>query len=92
MMLDIITISSRPNDTVADFFFGSGTSGEAAGMLGRSFIGGEKGGHWFDKGRRRIAAAFKDWDGAMTVRDMGDFIRTPAEKATGQMSLLLEAI
>lgn len=34
----IIRASSRPGDTVLDFFAGSGTTGEAALRLGRSFI------------------------------------------------------
>lgn len=34
----IITASSRPGDTVMDFFAGSGTFGEAAAMMGRDFI------------------------------------------------------
>jgi site-specific DNA-methyltransferase (adenine-specific) len=34
----IIKVSSRPGDTVLDFFAGSGTAGEAAYRLGRRFI------------------------------------------------------
>jgi site-specific DNA-methyltransferase (adenine-specific) len=34
----IIQASSRPGDTVLDFFAGSGTTGEAAAQLGRKFI------------------------------------------------------
>jgi site-specific DNA-methyltransferase (adenine-specific) len=34
----IIQASSRPGDTVLDFFAGSGTTGEAAHQLGRQFI------------------------------------------------------
>jgi site-specific DNA-methyltransferase (adenine-specific) len=34
----IIRASSRPGDTVLDFFAGSGTTGEAAHQLGRKFI------------------------------------------------------
>jgi site-specific DNA-methyltransferase (adenine-specific) len=34
----IIAASSRPGDTVLDFFAGSGTTGEAAHALGRKFI------------------------------------------------------
>ncbi len=34
----IIAASSRPGDTVLDFFAGSGTTGEAAYQLGRKFI------------------------------------------------------
>ncbi|GMV38103.1 MAG: hypothetical protein AMXMBFR61_26110 [Fimbriimonadales bacterium] len=34
----IISVSSRPGDVVLDFFAGSGTTGAAAGELGRRFI------------------------------------------------------
>ena len=34
----IISVSSNPGDIILDFFAGSGTVGEAATMLGRSFI------------------------------------------------------
>ncbi len=34
----IVTASSRPGDTVLDFFAGSGTTGEAAYQLGRRFV------------------------------------------------------
>jgi site-specific DNA-methyltransferase (adenine-specific) len=34
----ILQASSRPGDTVLDFFAGSGTTGEAAHLLGRQFI------------------------------------------------------
>ena len=35
----IILSSSNPNDIVADFFMGSGTTGEVSVELGRKFIG-----------------------------------------------------
>ena len=34
----IVAASSRPGDTVLDFFAGSGTTGEAAHLLGRAFV------------------------------------------------------
>lgn len=34
----IVRVHSNPGDTVLDFFAGSGTTGEAAGRHGRSFI------------------------------------------------------
>ena len=34
----IVKVHSRPGDTVLDFFAGSGTTGEAAGKCGRSFV------------------------------------------------------
>ena len=35
----IISICSKPNDTVADFFLGGGTTAVVAKRLGRKFIG-----------------------------------------------------
>jgi site-specific DNA-methyltransferase (adenine-specific) len=34
----IVSVHSRPGETVLDFFAGSGTTGEAAALLGRQFI------------------------------------------------------
>jgi len=34
----IVSVHSKPGDTVLDFFAGSGTTGEAAALLGRQFI------------------------------------------------------
>jgi site-specific DNA-methyltransferase (adenine-specific) len=34
----IVAVHSRPGDVVLDFFAGSGTTGEAAGRLGRGYI------------------------------------------------------
>jgi site-specific DNA-methyltransferase (adenine-specific) len=34
----IISVHSEPGDTVLDFFCGSGTTGEAAALEGRSFL------------------------------------------------------
>lgn len=34
----LVAVHTRPGDTVLDFFAGSGTTGEAAGILGRPFV------------------------------------------------------
>jgi site-specific DNA-methyltransferase (adenine-specific) len=34
----IVGVHSNPTDLVLDFFAGSGTAGEAAGILGRPFL------------------------------------------------------
>lgn len=34
----LVSVHTRPGDTVLDFFAGSGTTGEAAGILGRPFV------------------------------------------------------
>ena len=41
MLEDMIQASSRPGDTVADFFAGSGSTAKASLRLGRHFIGSE---------------------------------------------------
>jgi adenine-specific DNA-methyltransferase len=56
-MLDhVIEASSRPGDLVADFFLGSGVTGEAAVAAGRRFLGTERG-DYIHAARRRIANA-----------------------------------
>lgn len=89
MMLDIIETSSRPGDVVFDGFFGSGVSGETAGMLKRRFIGCDITPRCFEHGRRRVAAAFRDWDAAMVrvANAAGDYQLIPKERATGKMML-----
>jgi modification methylase len=52
----IILASSNPGDVILDPFFGSGTTGAAARMLGRRFIGIERDEGYAAIARRRIAA------------------------------------
>ena len=42
------------DDTILDPFMGSGTTGVAARLLGRSFIGIEIDEHWFNVAKERI--------------------------------------
>lgn len=51
----IIQASSRPGDTVLDFFAGSGTTGEAAHQLGRKFILVDNNPEALEVMRRRLA-------------------------------------
>lgn len=53
----LIRTFSNPGDVVLDHCYGSGTTGAAAMVTGRSFIGVERGDEWFAKGRARILAA-----------------------------------
>ena len=68
LMRHIIRVSSRPGDTVLDCFLGSGTTGHAAGVERRKFIGMEKDARWYSKAQRRTAAAYGDWETAQQVR------------------------
>ena len=50
----IVTIGSRPGDTILDPFMGSGTTGVAAKILHRDFIGFEIEGKYFEIAQERI--------------------------------------
>jgi modification methylase len=52
----IVTMCSRPGDTVLDPFFGSGTTGAVAKRLGRGFIGLERDESYAAAARARVAA------------------------------------
>ena len=54
LMTYLITIGSRPGDTILDPFMGSGTTGVAAKMLHRNFIGFEIEGKYFEIAKERI--------------------------------------
>lgn len=53
----LIRTFSNPGDVVLDHCYGSGTTGAAAMVTGRSFIGVERDPTWFKKGRARILDA-----------------------------------
>lgn len=53
----LIRTFSNPGDVVLDNCYGSGTTGAAAMVTGRSFIGVERDPTWFEKGRARVLAA-----------------------------------
>ena len=54
LMTYLITIGSRPGDTILDPFMGSGTTGVAAKILHRDFIGFEIEGKYFEIAQERI--------------------------------------
>ncbi len=64
LMKHIVSLSSRPGDTVLDCCMGYGTTGCAAGLLGRKFIGMELDSRNFAEASSRIAAAYGDWGNA----------------------------
>ncbi len=53
----LIENSTKPGELVIDLFMGSGTTGEAAMLSGRKFIGVELDPQWFDVACTRIDAA-----------------------------------
>ena len=55
LLRHIIAASSRAGGVVLDTFAGSGSTGEAALALGRSFVGVEMSDHWVREARRRLA-------------------------------------
>ncbi|MCC5977763.1 MAG: site-specific DNA-methyltransferase [Salinarimonas sp.] len=56
LLARIMLASSNPGDVILDPFFGSGTTGAVAKMLGRNFIGCERDTTYADAARARIAA------------------------------------
>lgn len=54
LMKDIIEVSSKLGDTVLDPFMGSGSTGVAAKMLGRNFLGIEKNKKFFSYAKSRM--------------------------------------
>ena len=56
LMTYLITIGSRPGDTILDPFLGSGTTGVAAAILNRNFIGFEINESYFEIAENRIKA------------------------------------
>jgi site-specific DNA-methyltransferase (adenine-specific) len=59
LMEDLVHTYTRPGDTVLDFTMGSGSTGVAAGNLGRRFIGIEMDEGYFDIARSRVGVAYK---------------------------------
>ena len=56
LMTYLVSIGSRPGDTILDPFMGSGTTGVAAKILNRDFIGCEINGEYFEIAEERIEA------------------------------------
>ena len=54
LMTYLITVGSRPDETILDPFMGSGTTGVAAKILHRDFIGFEIDGNYFEIAQQRI--------------------------------------
>lgn len=54
LMLELLSLFSDPGETVLDPYMGSGTTGAAALMLGRKFVGVEIDHHYFDDTCKRL--------------------------------------
>lgn len=59
LMKWLVEQSTKPGDTVCDLFMGSGTTGEACVLMGRSFIGMELDQGYFETAKKRIEEAQK---------------------------------
>ena len=59
LLYRVILSSTKPGDVILDPFFGSGTTGAAAKLLGRHFIGIEREKTYAKHAERRIAATCK---------------------------------
>lgn len=57
LMIDILKIAGNPSKVVFDPFAGSGTTGEAAVMLGHEFIGCESDKYYYQIAKKRIESA-----------------------------------
>lgn len=56
LLMRIIMASSKPGDVILDPFFGSGTTGAVAKLLGRDFVGIEREQRYVEAARKRISA------------------------------------
>lgn len=65
LLYRILLASSNPGDLILDPFFGSGTTGEVARILGRRWIGVERDPDYAQIARQRIAAAPQPPAGAL---------------------------
>jgi hypothetical protein len=75
-LLDLVSWFSDRGETVVDPTSGSGTTGLAAKILGRSFVGCELNAEWWEKGNERIRACnVGDLPGSLSSRDSERFLR-----------------
>lgn len=86
LMREIIRDFTRPGEIILDPFMGSGTTGVAAMIEGRRFIGIEKDPQWFGVALERIGAAAGAFDDAASgsptlFGDMPKSRRPKAERA-----------
>jgi hypothetical protein len=85
----LVKTYTNPGDTILDCTMGSCSTGKAAVKNSRSFIGIDNG-YCEKKDSEYYGWSWVDYARVALANIAGEFVRTPAEKATGQMSLLLE--
>jgi site-specific DNA-methyltransferase (adenine-specific) len=86
LMREIIRDFTQPGDTILDPFMGSGTTGVAAMIEGRKFIGIEKDPQWFGVALERVGAAAGLFDDAVSGGApslFGDLPKSRRPKAEG---------
>lgn len=59
LMRELVADFTRPGELICDPFMGSGTTGVAALLLGRRFVGIEQNERWFDLACRRVEEAYR---------------------------------
>ena len=75
-LLDLVSWFSDPGETIVDPCAGSGTTGLAAKILGRNFVGCELNSEWWEKGNARINSCnVGDLPGSLSERDSERFLR-----------------
>lgn len=62
LMLDLVSLYTKPGEVILDPFMGSGTSGVACLKLGRKFIGIERDEKFFDLARKRLSESLSQPD------------------------------
>ncbi len=67
LLARVIMASSKPGDVVLDPFFGSGTTGAVAKLLGRNYVGIEREQKYIDAASARIAAVVPHGKAELTV-------------------------
>ncbi len=67
LLARVIMASSKPGDVVLDPFFGSGTTGAVAKLLGRNYVGIEREQKYIDAASARISAVVPHGKAELTV-------------------------
>jgi modification methylase len=67
LLARVIMASSKPGDVVLDPFFGSGTTGAVAKLLGRNYVGIEREQKYIDAASARIAAVVPHATASLTI-------------------------
>ncbi len=77
LLYRVILSSTKPGDVILDPFFGSGTTGAAARLLGRHFIGIERDKNYVKYAEKRLAKIVPSPDDALTTFSKREEPRIP---------------